>query len=100
MINLATEQVVSLGEATKRLPRRRAGKGVHLATMYRWAMRGCRGVKLETLRVGGTLCTSLEALQRFCERCSDPSAAAPTTTSKSRKREIASAERELTEAGI
>lgn len=99
MIDLTSEQVISLNDATKRLPRRRLGKNPHIATLYRWATRGCRGVKLETLRVGGTLCTSLEALQRFCERCTDP-AAIQAVTSKSREREIARAERELTEAGI
>jgi hypothetical protein len=100
MIDLTAEQVVSLSEATKRLPRRRQGKRPHVATLYRWADRGVHGVKLETLRVGGTLCTSLEALQRFCERCTDPSAPVSATTSKARECEIKNAERELELAGI
>ena len=100
MIDLLTERVVTLNEATKHLPRRRAGKGVHVATLHRWANAGSRGVKLETLRVGGTLCTSLEALQRFCERCTDPSSRPLSSTSKSREREIKKAEADLAEAGI
>ncbi len=36
--------------------------------LYRWATEGLRGVHLETIQVGGTLCTSIEALQRFFER--------------------------------
>jgi len=100
MIDLTTEQVVSLSEATKKLPRRRGGKRPHVATLYRWAVRGVRGIKLETLRVGGTLCTSLEALQRFCERCTDPSIATRPSTTKARERDIAKAERELEAAGI
>jgi hypothetical protein len=99
MIDLQHESVLSFADAVNHLPRRRKGKKPHIATMYRWAMRGCRGVRLETLRVGGTLCTSLEALQRFCERCTDPSGN-QAVTSKSREREISRAERELTEAGI
>lgn len=63
MIELATETVVSLTQATNHLPRRRGGKKPHASTLYRWAKNG-----LETIRVGGTLCTSVEALQRFCER--------------------------------
>jgi len=55
MIDLQTETVLSFKDAADRLPRRRQGKKPHIATIYRWAMRGCRGVKLETLRVGGTL---------------------------------------------
>ena len=69
MIDLQAETVLSLSEATGHLPRRRAGKRPHVATLYRWASEGVQGVKLDTLRVGGTLCTSLEALQRFCEQC-------------------------------
>jgi hypothetical protein len=31
-----------------------------------------RGIRLEVIRVGGTLCTSVEALQRFFERLASP----------------------------
>jgi hypothetical protein len=31
----------------------------------RWSTKGLRGIRLETIRVGSTTCTSLEALQRF-----------------------------------
>ena len=65
MIDLATETVVTLTEATNYLPRRRGGKKVSPSTLYRWKDDG-----LETLQVGGTLCTSIQALQRFCERLS------------------------------
>jgi len=68
MIDLTAETVISLTEATKRLPARREGKRPHVATLYRWASDGYKGFRLETIRVGSTLCTSLEALQRFCER--------------------------------
>ena len=68
MIVASTEELVSLRDAAKLLPRRRAGKRPHVATLYRWTTRGLRGVVLETLQVGGTLCTSREALQRFFER--------------------------------
>src|SRR6185437_10074190 len=46
------------------LPRRR-GKRLHIATLYRWAGRGCGGRRLRTMRVGGVLCTSEEALREF-----------------------------------
>ena len=68
-IDLSSEQVLSLHDAarTRILPRRRRGQRPHVATLYRWAKTGYNGVLLETIRVGGTLCTSVEALQRFCE---------------------------------
>ncbi len=68
MIDLAHESVLSLTDAVEHLPQRRGGRSVHVATLYRWAQRGVRGVKLEALQVGGTKCTSIEALQRFFER--------------------------------
>ena len=67
-IDIHAETVVTLAEAAKRLPPRGRGKRPHVATLYRWAQKGCRGIRLETIRIGGSLCTSLEALQRFCDR--------------------------------
>jgi Protein of unknown function (DUF1580) len=72
MIEHETETVLSLTDAAARLPRRRGGKRVNVATLYRWASHGCRGVRLETLQIGGTKCTSLEALQRFFDRLTNP----------------------------
>ena len=74
MIDLSTEALLSFPEACKRLPRRRSGKRPHPATLYRWASDGLRGVMLETIQVGGTLCTSMEALQRFFSRLGSQSA--------------------------
>lgn len=45
---------------------------IHTSTFYRWSTVGCRGVVLETIQIGGTRCTSREALQRFFERLSQP----------------------------
>jgi len=101
MIDISSENVVSLAEATRHLPRRRKGKRPNVATVYRWAQRGCKGIYLETIQVGGTKCTSLEALQRFCDALtpsSAPSTASPTT--RARQRSIAKAEAELAAAGI
>ena len=41
-----------------------------VATLYRWASHGCRGVRLETIQIGGTKCTSREALDRSFEELS------------------------------
>lgn len=61
MLNTVSETLVSLAEAARLL-------GKHVATAYRWSTAGVRGVVLETIQVGGTRCTSREAVQRFCER--------------------------------
>ncbi len=65
MIDIKTEKVVTIREACRFLPKRRAFSYTHPFTIFRWAKKGLRGTKLETIRVGGTLCTSVEALQRF-----------------------------------
>ena len=39
-----------------------------ISAAYRWCQRGLRGVKLETIRVGGALITSREAVQRFANQ--------------------------------
>lgn len=95
MIDIKQEQPISLSRAARRsfLPRRRKGKRPHVATLYRWAQRGIRGVRLETIRVGGTLCTSVEAIQRFCDALSGDvnSSATGSSVVKSRKSEAAAA---------
>jgi hypothetical protein len=70
VIDSSCEALVSLAEAAALLPRRRRGRKPHVSTLYRWASTGVRGVVLETLQVGGTRCTSAEALQRFFEALS------------------------------
>ena len=104
VIDLANETVVSLKEAAKLVPGRKPGKRAHVSTLHRWALNGCDGIKLETLRLGGVLVTSVEALQRFAEECSrgeGASAGAVTIrTNRARQRAIAQAERELDAAGI
>lgn len=65
---LLGEELLSLSGAAAILPRRRGGRKVHTATLYRWTVNGLRGVVLESLQVGGTRCTSREALERFFER--------------------------------
>jgi hypothetical protein len=68
MIDPNSEVVISLAEAARDLPRRRAGKKPHVSCLYRWTTSGCRGVLLESVQIGGTRCTSKEALARFFRR--------------------------------
>ena len=42
-----------------------AGIDAHVKTLLRWAIRGCRGVKLETVRLGSSVMTSRQAVSRF-----------------------------------
>lgn len=103
MIDLATEQVYSLTDAPSRFPfpTRRNGKKPHVATLFRWAKTGCRGVRLETIRVGGTTCTSTEAINRFCERLTErPRIGSPRPTPTGQRKAAERASRELDAIGI
>ncbi len=79
MIDTLTESVLTFSQAADELPRRRRGRKTHVSTLYRWATAGCRGVVLETIQIGGSRCTSREALQRFFERLSVPPGPASST---------------------
>ena len=102
MIDLVSERLVALTQVPKlsEIPKLRGGKRPHVATIYRWAQNGVRGVKLETVRLGGTVCTSVEAIQRFVKQLSDPNATTSPSPTKARQRQVEAAERQLSQAGI
>ena len=56
-----------------RLTTDQAARRCHVdpATIYRWYTKGLRGVSLEAKRVGRTLVTSHEALERFFDRLTE-----------------------------
>ena len=68
MIDPLTETVISLSDAARNCPTRRRGKRPHLSCLYRWTKSGCKGVLLEWIQIGGTRCTSREAMVRFFGR--------------------------------
>ena len=65
-IDIQSERLITFRDAAKLCPGRRRGRKPHVSTFYRWAAMG-----LETIRVGGQVCTSVEALQRFFDRQSN-----------------------------
>ncbi len=101
-INISTESIKPLAAAARTVPGRKPGAGINPATVWRWAMRGVKGVRLETLLVGGTRYTSDEALQRFFEATTAAAdgVPAPVATPALRKRAMEAAERRLAADGI
>lgn len=63
-IDLTTEPPVTLAQATRYVPVTR-GKKVHATTLWRWAVHGHRGVRLEALRTPAGWVTTAKAVQRF-----------------------------------
>lgn len=106
-IDVFSETVVSFNEATKKLPKTTRNKTIHISTMHRWVQRGLRSrdgmvIRLECVKVGGRICTSLEALERFFERLtgSVEVETPPSITRRQRLKQIEEANRELDRAGI
>jgi hypothetical protein len=98
-----SEQLVSLTDAARLLPARRKGKKPHTSCLYRWSVSGCKGIVLESLQVGGTRCTSREALARFIEALTLASPTGPQMSVRSpikRQRAAEKAIRELERQGV
>ena len=97
MIDLSSENVFPVNEAPKHIPGRPSQ-----ASVWRWCLYGCGGIKLESILMGGRRLTSTEAIQRFADaRTSQADGApAPPRTSRQRQRGIDRAEAELAKAGI
>lgn len=93
MIDLSKEHIVTFKEGAKHLPRRRAGKPTHASTLHRWATIGVLAddgarVFMEKINVGGTVCTSIEAIQRFCNRLTGTPAEAGAEMPKAAQRPV------------
>ncbi|NLY00954.1 MAG: DUF1580 domain-containing protein [Rhodopirellula sp.] len=62
-IDIDRERLLTLSAAAVSLPHR-----PHSSTVSRWVQTGCRGIRLESVLLGGRRYTSKEALRRFIER--------------------------------
>jgi len=106
MIDTTVETVVPFGQAARRLPSIRSGKPVSPATLWRWSRDGVLArdgsrVRLETVRIGGASCTSIEALSRFFARLSgEDTAPTPAPTATQQAKAHTRAEATLDAAGI
>jgi hypothetical protein len=107
VIDISEEPLISLAAATKFIPPSRGGAPCSFSCMVRWHQKGARAadgslIRLEALRVGGRLCTSVAALQRFFQALSarPGEASAPSRTPTIRRRAIEQADRICEEAGV
>ena len=94
-IDIQSETLVPVSKIPSHVPGR-----PHLATAWRWVNRGCRGVKLETLLVGGKRWTSLEAIQRFAEATTAAADGTSIGTASTQRKAHERACAELDSAGI
>jgi hypothetical protein len=88
MIDISTEELLTMAQAAQLRPPGRNGRPQHISTTYRHALAGFRGVRLEVVRLGGSLYTSRQALQRFAERLTAASVhGAPTRQPTTQRRQ-------------
>ncbi len=62
LIDVSRERPISFNAAAKFLPE---GTRPHLSTWWRWWRFGLRGIRLETVVIGGRRYTTAAAVQRF-----------------------------------
>ena len=92
MIDVNEETLLTAKDARKELPGRPS-----INTIYRWFWKGVRGIKLESVRVGGRVYTSKEACHRFVLASSQ----VPTADERSAERDaIRQAQQFLDVAGV
>ena len=98
MIDVSRERPISFNEASRFLP---DGRRPGFSTWWRWSTYGVRGVKLETILIGGRRCTTAEAVQRFFDRVTAAAdgTQAPSRTTRERDAAIALAEARCANAG-
>ena len=107
MIDLETDKILTLADAARSLPPL-GGKRPHTSTLWRWAVKGVRGVHLEFGRLGGKVITTPRALNEFIAALAKadvrPSAPVPQRprppSGRGRAAAVDGAERRLARAGI
>ncbi len=101
-INFKTETVIDVKhQAPAYMGLSRNGRPVHYSFLIRAITKGINGHKLDGLRIGRRWVTSVEAIQRWAERQTDPHGPETTRrTAAARRRADAHAERELEKRGL
>jgi hypothetical protein len=89
------ERTIRIGDVAALLPPRPDGRRVGKSTIHRWALRGVRGVVLESARAPFGKITSLEAVERFIDRLNqiDPAARPLRPLNRRRRRRAEGASR-------
>jgi hypothetical protein len=67
-----TERAMTLGEAARWIADRTGGRKPHVSTLSRWAIKGVRGTRLSTTRVGGRYLTTQADLASFLDTLNSP----------------------------
>jgi hypothetical protein len=86
MINLqrlAEERPLSLPAAADYIGKLTGQRRPNVTTLWRWCLKGCKGVKLDSICIGGKRFVTVSAIERFIEARSLPDASDVSTTAAS-----------------
>ena len=95
MIDHKKEKLIPFEECGELLP-----GNPSRCTLYRWILKGTRGVKLETMVCGSKRFVSVEAVERFIAAQNAGSSPAFTKTASQRRRQSEAARAELERIGV
>ena len=98
MIDTEAETVISFSDARSAFPG--IDRRLSLATLHRWRLNGVRGVKLETVLIGGLRYTSREAIARFIAEQNAPEVPVAAITPSQRRKQSEAARVELQKMGV
>ena len=65
-LNFDTETPLTFTDACRSMPKV-GGRELHPSTLWRWARKGIKGVRLEYARLGGRIVTTTAAITRFSQ---------------------------------
>lgn len=105
-IDINRDELLPFKRASREIPSARGEGGIHVATLYRWAQRGVRGHRLESVLVGGVRMTTRRAIQAFIEKLSNQEGEGPDKSVVSPRpatpgnAHLDAAERELDAEGV
>jgi hypothetical protein len=100
MIDIHAKTLIWAAETVRLRPAGRRGHPIQLTTIYRWMTRGARGIRLDSIRIGGCNLTPREALQGFAEDLTAPASTLARVLPSSRRMSLARASHLLDRLGI
>ena len=76
----AEERPMSLSAAADYIGKLTGQPKPNVSTLWRWCLKGCKGVKLESVCIGSKRYVTASAIERFIAARSQPGATTPPTT--------------------
>jgi hypothetical protein len=76
----AEERPMSLPTAADYIGKLTGQPKPNVSTLWRWCLKGCKGVKLESVCIGSKRYVTASAIERFIAARSEPGASMPPTT--------------------